>query len=152
MLDWFFFFSFQKATLNFRKKRHMVRHFNEKLCEKMEAKLKKLICLFCCTEDNSDCYRTAEHMMSAGCWKKIRANWRSGLNWKLLSPTRKNYDFVQDSYEGCQSPFRANPNKAKLICEDEIGICEDDLRDVGSLSKIQTHRSMLFFDFVFKLF
>ena len=70
----------------------MVRHFAEKRYEKRVAKLKKMTCTFRGTEGFSDCYRTAEHVLSPGCWEKIRANRRSGLKRKLLSPTRKSYN------------------------------------------------------------
>ena len=99
----------------------MVRHFAEKRCEKRDTKLKKLTCMFCGTEDFSDCYRNAEHVFSPGCWKKIRANLTSGLKGKLLSPTRKSYNFVGDINEGCQLPFRVKQRRAGLICENENG-------------------------------
>ena len=60
-------------------------------------------------------------MLSPGCWERIRANRRSELKRKLLSPTRKSFNFVRDTYEGCQTPFRAKQRRAILICEDEIG-------------------------------
>ena len=77
--------------------------------------------LFCGTEGFSDCYRTAEHVFSPGCWEGIRANRRSGLRRKLLSPTRKSYNFKLDTYEVCQLLFRAKQRMANLVCADEIG-------------------------------
>ena len=68
---------------------NMVRRFAEKRCEKREAKLRKLFCMFCGTVGFSDCYRIAEHVMSPACWERIRANRRSVLKRKLLSPTRR---------------------------------------------------------------
>ena len=100
---------------------NMVRRFAEKRCEKREAKLKKLFCMFCGTEGFSHCYRIAEHVMSPACWEMIRANRRSVLKRRPLSPTRRSYNFVRDSFEGCQSPFRTKQSKAILICENEIG-------------------------------
>ena len=99
----------------------MFRHFAEKRCEKRDAKLKKLTCMFCGTEGFSDCSRIAEHVLSPGCWERIRANRSSGLKRKLLSLTRKNYNFVQHTSEGCQLPFRAKQRRANLIHENEIG-------------------------------
>ena len=99
----------------------MVRHFAEKRGQNRDAKLQKLTCMFCGAEGFSDCYRTAEHVLSPGCWERIRGNRRSGLKRKLLSPTRKSYNFVQYTYEGCQIPFRAKQSRVNLICEDEIG-------------------------------
>ena len=99
----------------------MARHFAEKRCQKRNAKLQKLICMFCGMEGFRDCYRTAEHALSPGCWERIRANRRSGLKGKLLSPTKKSYNFVRATYEGCQLPFRAKQRRANLIWEDEIG-------------------------------
>ena len=36
------------------------------------------------------------------------------------SPTRKSYNFVRDTYVGCQLAFREEQRWANLICEDEI--------------------------------
>ena len=99
----------------------MVRYFAKKRCEKNDAKLKKLTCMFCGTEGFSDCYKTAEPVLSPGCWERIRANRISGLKRKLLSSTRRSYSFVPDTYEGCQLPFRAKQRMANLMCEDDIG-------------------------------
>ena len=67
----------------------MVNHFAEKRCEKRDARLNKVTCMFGGTEGFSDCYRTAELVLSPGCWERIRANRRSGLKRKLLYPARK---------------------------------------------------------------
>ena len=105
----------------FLQKSNMVRRFAEKRCEKREANLKKLFCIFRGTEGFSNCYRTAEHVKSPACWERMRADRRSVLKRKLLSPTRGSYNFVRDSYEGCQSPFSAKQSRANSLCEDEIG-------------------------------
>ena len=99
----------------------MVRHFAEKRCQKRDAKLQKLTCMFCGTESFSDCYRTVDDVLSPGFWERIRANRRPGLKQKLLPPTSKSYNFAQDTYEVCQLPFRAKQRRANLMCEVEIG-------------------------------
>ena len=80
--------NFPETWKAFRKKSNLVRHFAEKQCEKSDAKLMKLTCLFCGTKGFSDCYRSAEHVLSPRCWERIRANQKPGLKRKLLSSTR----------------------------------------------------------------
>ena len=82
-------------------KSNMVPHFAEKRFQKRAAKLQKLTCMLCDIESFSDCYRTAQHVLSPGCCERIRANRRSGLKRKLFSSTRKSYNFMRDNYEGC---------------------------------------------------
>ena len=126
ILSWTVFFSFPECDLQLSQKSNMVRNFIEKRCQKRDAKLQKLTCMFCGTEGFSDGYKTAEHVLSPGCWERIRANRGSGLKRKLLFPTRKSYNIKRDTYEGCQLPFRAKQRRVNLICEDEIGDAQSE--------------------------
>ena len=82
-------------------------------------------------------------VMSPGGGERIRFNRRSGLKRKLLSLTRKNYNFVRDTYEGYQSPFRAMHSRANMICEGEIGNDQREWRCV--LLKLSTNPSICVF-------
>ena len=76
-----------ECDLQFSQKGILVHQFAEKRCEKREAGLKKLTSTVFGMEGFIGSYRIAEHLMSPECWKRIRANQRSGLEPKLLSPT-----------------------------------------------------------------
>ena len=87
--DFIFIFVSRVRPTAFAKKNNMVCYFAEKRCHKSDAKLQKLTFKFCGTKGFSDCYRNAVHVLSPSSWERIRANRRSGLKRKLLSPTRK---------------------------------------------------------------
>ena len=100
-MDFILLFVSRVRLTIFAKKQHG-RHFAENWYQKRDAKLQKLTCLFCGTEGFSDCYRTAEHVLSPGCWEKIGANRSFGLKRKLLSPTRKSYNYHSERSRGGQ--------------------------------------------------